>query len=193
MADHHILEVQAIHTFIEQFHILEGVDFNVPAESITVLLGRNGAGKTTTLRSIIGLAPPRRGSVIFGGQAINGMRAFEIARLGIGYVPEHRAIFTDLTVAENLKIAERQPGDLDRKTDLIFGIFPDLYFVKLLHFYKVRSKAIIQIMIIVCYFIGNIYYLSLQGRKGIFLKLIRCFRLIISSCMFKDPLPYLPT
>src|SRR5712692_2562345 len=101
-----ILEVEAIHTFIGQFHILEGVSLDVPEGSITVLLGRNGAGKTTTLRTIMGLTPPRTGAVRFMGAPIHGQRAFDIAARGIGYVPEHRAIFRDLTVAENLRIAE---------------------------------------------------------------------------------------
>lgn len=121
-----ILVVESIHTFIGQFHILEGVSLRVPRGSITVLLGRNGAGKTTTLKSILGLTPPREGRVIFKGQEIQGKRAFDIAGMGIGYVPEHRAIFRNLTVAENLKIAERRRGDLERKADLIFGLFPDL-------------------------------------------------------------------
>ncbi|MCA1553181.1 MAG: ABC transporter ATP-binding protein, partial [Chloroflexi bacterium] len=115
-----------IHTFIGQFHILEGVSLDVPEGSITVLLGRNGAGKTTTLKSILGLTPPREGAVRFRGDAINGLRTFDIAARGIGYVPEHRAIFRDLTVEENLRIAERNKGDLARKSDFIFGLFPDL-------------------------------------------------------------------
>ena len=102
-----LLQVETIHTFIGQFHILEGVSLRVPRGSITALLGRNGAGKTTTLKSIIGLLSPREGRVLFDGQAINGRPAYEIASLGIGYVPEHRAVFRDLTVEENLKIAER--------------------------------------------------------------------------------------
>lgn len=121
-----ILEVQNIHTFIGQFHILEDVSVKVERGSITVLLGRNGAGKTTTLRSIMGLTPPREGRVVFDGEEIRGRRAFDIAAMGIGYVPEHRAIFRDLSVAENLKIAERKKGDLERKSDFIFGLFPDL-------------------------------------------------------------------
>ncbi len=121
-----ILEVQNIHTFIGQFHILEGISLNVPEGSITVLLGRNGAGKTTTLRSILGLTPPRTGEVRFMGEPIHGHRTFDIAARGIGYVPEHRAIFRDLTVAENLQIAERGTGDLARKSELIFTLFPDL-------------------------------------------------------------------
>ncbi len=121
-----ILEVNAIHTFINQFHILEGVSLTVPQGSITALLGRNGAGKTTTLRSIMGLNPPREGTIIYAGEPIQGKTAYQIAARGIGYVPEYRAIFRALTVEENLKIAERAKGDLARRSDLIFELFPDL-------------------------------------------------------------------
>ena len=121
-----LLEVRDIHTNIGQFHILEGVSFDAPAGGIVALLGRNGAGKTTTLKTILGLTPPRAGEVLFDGVAIQGRRSFEIAALGIGFVPEHRAIFRDLSVEENLKIAERKKGDLARKADFIFELFPDL-------------------------------------------------------------------
>ena len=121
-----ILSVEAIHTFIGQFHILEDVTVEVPANSITALLGRNGAGKTTTLRSIIGLNPPARGTVRYQGRVISGRRAFEIAQMGIGYVPDYRAIFRQLTVEENLMIAERSKGDLARRKDFILNLFPDL-------------------------------------------------------------------
>jgi branched-chain amino acid transport system ATP-binding protein len=121
-----ILEVQGIHTFIGQFHILEGVSVSVPTGSIAVLLGRNGAGKTTTLKSIMGMTPPAKGTITFEGQSLLGKRPYSIAQSGIGYVPEHRAIFKDLSVAENLQIAERKSGDLARKSGLIFELFPDL-------------------------------------------------------------------
>lgn len=121
-----ILEVRDIHTDIGQFHILDGVSVEVPAGSITVLLGRNGAGKTTTLKSIIGLTPPRHGAVVLHGREIQGEPAYRIAARGIGYVPEHRAIFRALSVEENLRIAERKPGDLSRRADFIYGLFPDL-------------------------------------------------------------------
>ena len=121
-----VLEVDSIHTFIGQFHILEGVSLEVPEGSITALLGRNGAGKTTTLKSILGLTPPSEGSVAFNGQEIQGQAPHQIATKGIGYVPEHRAIFRDLSVEENLKIAERKKGDLAQRAGFIFGIFPDL-------------------------------------------------------------------
>jgi branched-chain amino acid transport system ATP-binding protein len=121
-----LLSVQAIDTFIGQFHILEGVSVDVPAGGITVLLGRNGAGKTTTLKSIMGLTPPRTGKIVFNDIEIHGKRAYDVANLGIGYVPENRAIFKALSVLENLKLAERKKGDLERHEGLIFGLFPDL-------------------------------------------------------------------
>ena len=121
-----LLDVQNIHTFIGQFHILEGVSLRVPKGSIVALLGRNGAGKTTTLKTILGLTPPSQGKVVFDGVEIQGRRSFDIAAMGIGFVPEHRAIFRDLSVAENLKIAERKKGDFARKEEFIFGLFPDL-------------------------------------------------------------------
>jgi branched-chain amino acid transport system ATP-binding protein len=122
----YLLDVKEIHTFIGQYHILQGVDISVPNESITTILGRNGAGKTTTIKSILGLTPPRRGKVFFDGQEIQGMHSFDIANLGIGFVPENRVIFRDLSVEENLKIAERKKGDYSRKQELIFSLFPDL-------------------------------------------------------------------
>ncbi len=122
----YILDVQDIHTFIGQYHILQGVSVQAPKGSITALLGRNGAGKTTTLKSILGLTPPRQGRVVFEDREIQGMRSFDIAALGIGFVPEHRAIFRDLSVEENLKIAERKKGDYARKMEFIFSLFPDL-------------------------------------------------------------------
>jgi branched-chain amino acid transport system ATP-binding protein len=122
----HLLEVQDVQTFIGQYHILQGVDVLVPRKSITTILGRNGAGKTTTIKTILGLTPPREGRVIFDSREIQGMHSFDIANLGIGFVPENRAIFRDLSVEENLKIAERKKGDYARKQDMIFSLFPDL-------------------------------------------------------------------
>ena len=121
-----LLEVRDIHTYIGQFHIQQGVSLDVPPGTVVALLGRNGAGKTTTLKSILGLTPPQRGQVVFDGQEIQGLHTFDIAAMGVGFVPEHRAIFRDLSVAENLKIAERNKGDLARKEDFIFDLFPDL-------------------------------------------------------------------
>jgi branched-chain amino acid transport system ATP-binding protein len=121
-----LLSLAAVNTFIGKFHILEGVDLEVPPGGVVALLGRNGAGKTTTLKTILGLTPASSGSIVFDGTSITGMRPFDIAAMGIGYVPEYRAIFADLSVEENLRIAERRSGDLERKEDLIFGLFPDL-------------------------------------------------------------------
>jgi branched-chain amino acid transport system ATP-binding protein len=118
--------VDNIHTFIGQYHILQGVSLEVPRGSITALLGRNGAGKTTTLRSIMGLLSPRNGRIVLGGEEIHGWPPYSVAGRGVGYVPEHRAVFRDLTVEQNLKIAERRKGDLARRGDLIFDLFPDL-------------------------------------------------------------------
>lgn len=121
-----MLEVRGIHTFIGQFHILEGVDVVVPKGNITVLLGRNGAGKTTTLRSIMGITPPSKGDILLDGKSITGKSSHRIARMGIGYVPEHRAIFKELSVRENLIIAARERTDYERKIDFIHDLFPDL-------------------------------------------------------------------
>jgi branched-chain amino acid transport system ATP-binding protein len=121
-----LLEVCDIHTFIGQYHILQGVSLSVRRGGITAVLGRNGAGKTTTLKTILGLAHARKGEIIFNGQPVHEMHSYDIAALGIGFVPENRAIFRDLSVEENLKIAERKRGDLQRKQALIFDLFPDL-------------------------------------------------------------------
>jgi len=121
-----LLAVEGIHTFIGQFHILEGVTVDVPRGEITVLLGRNGAGKTTTLKSIMGMTPPSQGRIMLAGQPLAGKRSFQIAQMGIGYVPEHRAVFKELSVRENLEIAQRTGGDLDKRADFIFELFPDL-------------------------------------------------------------------
>jgi branched-chain amino acid transport system ATP-binding protein len=126
MSEKLLLHVEDIHTFIGQFHILEGVSTSVPQGSIHVLLGRNGAGKTTTLKSIMGITPPSKGAIYFNGVNLVGKRPYQIAQMGIGYVPEHRAIFKDLTVRENLLLAGRKNSDFERKADYIFQLFPDL-------------------------------------------------------------------
>jgi len=125
-ADNILLEIDDIHTFIGQFHILEGVSLRVRRGSIHVMLGRNGAGKTTTLRSVLGMYQVTQGRIRLDGVDLIGKRPFQIAQMGIGYVPEHRAIFHELSVRENLQIAARQRDDLDRRADFIFELFPDL-------------------------------------------------------------------
>ncbi|QDL98948.1 ABC transporter ATP-binding protein [Rhodopseudomonas palustris] len=121
-----LLTLEGVHTNIGRYHILQGVDFAVPAGQTTMLLGRNGAGKTTTLRTIMGLWPASRGEITLGGRRIEAMATPDIARLGVGYVPETMAVFSDLTVKENLILAARD-GDLDTaRLDWIFGFFPAL-------------------------------------------------------------------
>jgi branched-chain amino acid transport system ATP-binding protein len=121
-----LLQVEGIHTYIGQFHILQGINLSLEAGGVTVLLGRNGAGKTTTLKTIMGLLAPSRGMVLLGGHSIGGKAAYEVARLGIGYVPEDRGVFVDLTVEENLRLAERSRGQLSARKQLLLDLFPDL-------------------------------------------------------------------
>jgi branched-chain amino acid transport system ATP-binding protein len=125
-----VLTLQGVHTHIEAYHILHGVDLEVPEGQVTMLLGRNGAGKTTTLRTIMGLYAASRGSISFRGQPITGQPTPDIAQRGIAYVPESMGIFTDLTVQENMVLAARaarHAGELDaQRLDWIFGLFPAL-------------------------------------------------------------------
>jgi branched-chain amino acid transport system ATP-binding protein len=100
-----ILKTEAIHTYIGQHHILQGVSFEAKADAVTILIGRNGAGKSTTLKTVMGLLPAAEGKVIFKGEEIQSMRPYDIARLGIGFVPENMGIFSDLTVEENMQVA----------------------------------------------------------------------------------------
>lgn len=119
-----MLEVKEIHTYYGLSHILFGVSLHVAFGDIVCLLGRNGAGKTTTLRSIMGLTPPRQGSIRFKGEEIVGRQPFVLARRGIGYVPDDRRIFSDLTVGENLAIAAKGSGEWNR--DRVYEVFPVL-------------------------------------------------------------------
>jgi len=122
-----ILKVEGIHTFIGKHHILQGVSFSVYPGKVTVLLGRNGAGKTTTLRSIMGLLSPSQGIIRFKNQAIQHRRSFDIARLGIGFIPEDRGLFNLLTVEENFRVAMFQEDQSTRqRLETILEIFPDL-------------------------------------------------------------------
>lgn len=118
-----LLDVRDIHVWIGGSHILQGVTFSAAAGGVTALLGRNGVGKTTTLRAVLGLVP-RSGEVHFGGERIDGRPTFAIVRRGIGYVPEDRDVFAGLTVAENLKLAERV-GNTPRY-ELVYELFPEL-------------------------------------------------------------------
>lgn len=125
-----LLEVNEINTFYDLSHILFDVSLEIREGEIVCLLGRNGVGKTTTFRSIMGLTPPRSGSIKLYGEAIHGKKPFEIARLGVGLVPEDREIFPDLTVRENLIIAAKK-GPKEKQgeewtIDKVHRLFPVL-------------------------------------------------------------------
>jgi len=137
-----LLSLAGVHTHIGAYHILHGVDFDVPAGEVTMLLGRNGAGKTTTLRTIMGLWAASQGRVVFDGKQIGGTAATPdsaapaqlltpaIAARGIAYVPENMGIFADLSVAENMLLAARSARRLDQldttRLEWLFGLFPAL-------------------------------------------------------------------
>ena len=116
------LEVKDLHVTINGSHILQGVNFFVPENKVTALLGRNGVGKSTTLKAIMGLNPGT-GSIKFGGTEIVALPTHKIVRLGLGYVPEDREIFASLTVKENLSLAAR---DEKPNYELVYSLFPEL-------------------------------------------------------------------
>jgi branched-chain amino acid transport system ATP-binding protein len=118
-----MLEVEAIHTFYGQSHVLHGTSLEVGRGEVVALLGRNGAGKTTLVRSVIGFEPPRRGRIAWEGLAIHGLPPYVIARRGMGLVPQGRRIFAPLSVAENLLFAAR-PGPWT--ADRVYELFPRL-------------------------------------------------------------------
>jgi branched-chain amino acid transport system ATP-binding protein len=129
-----LLQLNAVHTHIGAYHILHGVDLQVPEGQLTMLLGRNGAGKTTTLRTIMGLWQASQGSITFKGKQIGGPGGQQptplIAESGIAYVPENMGIFSDLTVKENMVLAARKARNADEldtaRLEWIFGFFPAL-------------------------------------------------------------------
>ena len=125
--DETILEVQGVHTFIGQHHILQGISFDAKADAVTVLIGRNGAGKSTALKTVIGLLPSSKGKIIYKGKEIQKNRPFEIARMGIGFVPENMGIFSELTVEENMRVAMLVENEATaRRLDRTLEMFADL-------------------------------------------------------------------
>lgn len=122
-----MLTVNEIHTFYGLSHILFGVSLGVERGEVVCLLGRNGAGKTTTMRSVIGLTPPKRGSIQFKNEEITGIKPYLLARKGIAYVPDDRRIFADLTVRENLEIGARKGRGVEGwDMERVFDLFPAL-------------------------------------------------------------------
>ena len=119
-----LLALSGVNTHIGQYHILQGVDFAVERNSLTMLLGRNGAGKTTCLRTIMGLWRASAGAVRYDGRDITRAPTPDVARLGIAYVPENMGIFAGLTVQENLRLAARSGEPETKRLDWIFGLFP---------------------------------------------------------------------
>jgi branched-chain amino acid transport system ATP-binding protein len=119
-----MLEVRGLCAGYGAARVLFDVSLEVRRGEVVALLGRNGAGKSTTLKAIMGLVPPRSGSVLLDGRNIAGLQPYEIARLGLGYVPEDRRIFTDLTVAENLEVGRKATGAWTE--DRLFALFPAL-------------------------------------------------------------------
>ena len=124
--DRSILSLDAVQTHIGPYHILQGVDFSVPEGGLTMLLGRNGAGKTTALRTVMGLWPASAGRITFGDSDITRTPTPDIARAGIGYVPESMGIFAGLTVRENLVLAAREGPIDDVRLAWLFELFPAL-------------------------------------------------------------------
>lgn len=121
-----MLEVRGVNTYYGQSHVLQGVDMEVPPATITAVLGRNGAGKTTLIRSIMGLTPPRSGTIRYQGVDLHHLPPYEISRLGVGLVPQGRRIFPSLTVAENLTVAV-QTGRGQWTPERVYELFPRLY------------------------------------------------------------------
>jgi len=123
-----MLEITALDAYYGRAHILQGVSFSMQRGEVLALMGRNGAGKSTTMKAVMGLVPPAGGSVSFEGQRVDGREPFEIARRGIGYVPEDRRVFSELTVMENLSVAQR-PARADAPhwtPERLFALFPNL-------------------------------------------------------------------
>jgi branched-chain amino acid transport system ATP-binding protein len=126
-----LLALEDVHTYYGEAHILQGVSLTVRAGEVVTLIGRNGAGKTTTLRSIMGLARPRRGRVVLRGEDVTGLPAHQVARRGIAWVPEERRVLPNLTVLENLRLgwlgAGRPSGAaMGPEGDQVFEYFPRL-------------------------------------------------------------------
>jgi branched-chain amino acid transport system ATP-binding protein len=121
-----MLGLNEIHTFYGQSHILHGISLNVDSGEVVCLLGRNGAGKSTTVKSIIGITRPRSGDILFKGSSIVGYRPFKIARMGIGYVPEDRRVFPNLSVIDNLDMGRQGTGGTKWTVERVFEVFPKL-------------------------------------------------------------------
>ena len=121
-----LLELNGVHSYYGDSHILEGVDLSVEDGEVVALVGRNGVGKTTTLRSILQLTPPRNGEIRFRDESLVGLETHEVAQRGVGWIPEDRRIFAQLTVEENLRAAIPDASGVESGLALAFDAFPIL-------------------------------------------------------------------
>ncbi|NND93028.1 MAG: ABC transporter ATP-binding protein [Granulosicoccus sp.] len=123
-----MLELSGVNSFYGKAHILRDLSFSIQAGEVVSLLGRNGAGKTTTVKTIMQLVRPDSGSVSFQGESLTRLPTHRVAKLGIGYVPEERRIFTDLTISENLEVGRQPPreGVFEWTEEILFDLFPNL-------------------------------------------------------------------
>jgi branched-chain amino acid transport system ATP-binding protein len=122
-----LLKVEELHSYIQQFHVLQGVSFQASEGKATVILGRNGVGKTTLFRTILNILRPAKGHVFFDQKEITGLPTYKVVRSGIAMVPSSRSVFTSLTVKENLGIAYRGPKDeFQKRLTEMFEMFPEL-------------------------------------------------------------------
>jgi len=123
-----LLRIEGLHTYYGRAHILADLALEAGRGEVVVLLGRNGAGKSTTMKSVIGLVPAAKGSITFEDRRVDRMPSYRVARLGLGYVPEERRIFTELTVMENLEVGRQPPRDgaPTWTPERLFELFPNL-------------------------------------------------------------------
>src|SRR6056300_191525 len=123
-----MLSLQSINSFYGKAHVLRNLSFDVPRGEVVALLGRNGAGKSTTMKSIMQIVQTASGDITFQGQSISNLQSYKIAKLGVGYVPEDRRVFTDLTVMENLIVGQQpaRDGAVNWTIEMLFDLFPNL-------------------------------------------------------------------
>ena len=124
-----MLQVENVHTYYGLSHILFGVSLEVAKGEIVCLLGRNGAGKSTTIKSVMGLTPPKKGRILLKGKDRTGCQPYLMARQGVGFVPDDRRVFADLTVGENLDISARNFSEGGWDKDRVYDFFPDLKYI----------------------------------------------------------------
>lgn len=121
-----VLSLEDVHTYYGESHILEGISLEVEGGESVALVGRNGVGKTTTIRSILQLTPPRSGTISIRGESVVGERPYQVADRGVGWIPEGRRVFSQLTVEENVRVAVPNPNNVGQALERVYETFPDL-------------------------------------------------------------------